>query len=126
MRKVFLTKSFGFFLLSVVLLWGIAAWILFSGQASAPACSQQYKADRIVHVGSKNISTQIAKTDQQLETGLSGRSCIGKDQAMLFVFDKPGYYGFWMKGMRFPIDMIWLSEAKQVVSLEKNVQPASY
>jgi uncharacterized membrane protein (UPF0127 family) len=27
---------------------------------------------------------------------------------MLFLFDTPGSYGFWMKDMQFPIDILWI------------------
>jgi uncharacterized membrane protein (UPF0127 family) len=45
---------------------------------------------------------------------------------MLFVFDKPSIYPFWMKDMNFPIDMIWIGENDEVVYIEKNAQPDSY
>jgi uncharacterized membrane protein (UPF0127 family) len=45
---------------------------------------------------------------------------------MLFIFDKPGKYGFWMKDMLFSIDMVWVSEDGLVVNVERNVTPESY
>ena len=39
---------------------------------------------------------------------------------MLFVFDTPGLYGFWMKGMRFPLDILWIHDSR-VVHKESNV-----
>ena len=44
---------------------------------------------------------------------------------MLFVFDKPDTYGFWMKDMRFPIDIIWISGDKVIYVLSE-VHPDSY
>ena len=43
---------------------------------------------------------------------------------MLFVFDRPGEYAFWMKGMRFPIDIVWLS-GHEVVHIERQIQADS-
>jgi hypothetical protein len=37
---------------------------------------------------------------------------------MLFVFQQPGEYGFWMKDMLIPIDIIWISADNQVVHVE--------
>jgi hypothetical protein len=39
---------------------------------------------------------------------------------MLFLFEKPGTYRFWMKGMRFPIDIVWIRD-DEVVGIEHNV-----
>ena len=89
-------------------------------------CKEAYRDDTSLKINGQTLKAQIAKTDAQREQGLSGRACIADTQAMLFVFDKPGYYPFWMKDMRFPIDMVWLSETKQVVWVENNVSPSSY
>lgn len=34
--------------------------------------------------------------------------------------------GFWMKDMKFPIDMLWLDNQYRVVSSEENVSPDTY
>jgi uncharacterized membrane protein (UPF0127 family) len=47
-------------------------------------------------------------------------------QGMLFAFDKPDFYQFWMKDMKFPIDMVWISENKTVNSVSANVLPSTY
>lgn len=45
---------------------------------------------------------------------------------MLFVFEEDGYHAFWMKDMKFSIDMIWLDESMAIVHIERNVSPSSY
>jgi uncharacterized membrane protein (UPF0127 family) len=45
---------------------------------------------------------------------------------MLFVFDAPQRQGFWMKDMKFAIDIVWLDESKSIVHIESNVLPSSY
>ena len=57
---------------------------------------------------------------------MSGQDALKKDEAMLFIFDEPGMHGFWMKDMRFSIDIIWIDENLRVVHLEENVSPSSY
>jgi uncharacterized membrane protein (UPF0127 family) len=39
---------------------------------------------------------------------------------MLFPYDEPGFYSFWMKGMRFDIDIVWLREGR-IVDLSAGV-----
>ena len=45
---------------------------------------------------------------------------------MLFVFDKPGQYPFWMKDMNFAIDIIWIGEDLRVVYIKKDARPELY
>ena len=45
---------------------------------------------------------------------------------MLFEFAEPDFYGFWMKDMNYPIDIIWLSDDFRVVFIKENASPASY
>ncbi len=44
---------------------------------------------------------------------------------MLFFFEKEGYHSFWMKGMSFALDIIWLDSDKTVVDIKRNVQPCT-
>lgn len=41
---------------------------------------------------------------------------------MLFIFDKPGVYPFWMKDTLIPLDMLWLDQDKKIVDI-KTAQP---
>lgn len=67
---------------------------------------------------------EIATTPSQQEKGLSGRNSLLTDHGMFFVFEKEGYYPFWMKDMKFSIDIIYIANGK-VVTLFKNVKPAT-
>ena len=57
--------------------------------------------------------------------GLSGRDGLGVNEGMLFAFDEPGTHGFWMKDMKFPIDIIWISNS-EVIYVLSNLNPDSY
>ena len=39
---------------------------------------------------------------------------------MLFVFNSPGQYSFWMKDMHFPLDMVWIDSDKIVADISRN------
>lgn len=66
---------------------------------------------------------EIAHTDPVRALGLGDRDGLPKDRGMLFLFDTPKPYGFWMKGMRFPIDMLFLFQGK-IVFIERSIQPS--
>lgn len=93
---------------------------------SLDVCTASYRPDLIIKINQRFIKAEKASTDQQKEKGLSGRSCIGSDQGMLFIFDKPDYYQFWMKDMKFPIDIVWVNKDKKVINVDSQVQPTTY
>lgn len=79
-----------------------------------------------VKIAGQTIKVNLALTPVAQEQGLSGRKNLAEDAGMLFIFDKPAKYSFWMKNMNFPIDIIWLSKDLRVVYLKKNALPESY
>ncbi len=72
------------------------------------------------------LEVEVVDTTASRELGLSGRNKMGDDEGMLFVFDEPGRYGFWMKDMKFALDMVWINQNGVVVSIERDVTPESY
>ena len=77
-------------------------------------------------MGGKEITVIIADTKELRENGLSGYKEINSSKGMLFVFSDPGFYGFWMKNMRFPIDIIWFDANRRIVDVWENATPESY
>jgi uncharacterized membrane protein (UPF0127 family) len=77
-------------------------------------------------LGGRVFSVEVVDTKAQLEKGLSGHSALSKNEGMFFVFQKPDNYGFWMKDMTFPIDIIWLNQNMQITHIETNVEPKTY
>ncbi len=72
------------------------------------------------------IEVEVVDTSRSRALGLSGRKGLGDDEGMLFVFEAPGRYGFWMKDMLFPLDIIWINQNGVVVHIERNATPESY
>lgn len=76
--------------------------------------------------GETELNLEVVATNETRTQGLSGREVLKQNTGMLFVFDESGTYGFWMKDMRFPLDIIWLDEQGVVVHIEYNVAPETY
>jgi uncharacterized membrane protein (UPF0127 family) len=72
--------------------------------------------------GSQKVTLEVADSEKAREKGLSERATLADNQGMLFLFDEPGIPAFWMKGMKFPIDIIFLNKNK-IVTIFKNVSP---
>jgi uncharacterized membrane protein (UPF0127 family) len=79
-----------------------------------------------VAISGEPFEALVADTDALRERGLGGFKGLGEHQAMIFVFDTPGDYAFWMKDMLFSIDMLWLDQDGEVVSFEESVSPQTY
>ena len=90
--------------------------------------SDKLEIERIhsVKIAGKIIKVELTLTPKEREQGLSGRKELKNDEGMLFVFEQPGKYPFWMRDMNFPIDIVWLGEDLRVVYIKKNASPESY
>lgn len=76
--------------------------------------------------GGVSLRIEVATTSASQERGLGGRESIPNDYGMLFVFKDSDKYGFWMKDMLVPIDIFWLDDKGQVVSIIERVATSSY
>ncbi len=72
------------------------------------------------------IIADIADTQTKRELGLSGRRELVEGGGMLFVFDETANHGFWMKDMKFPIDILWIDENKQIIDSISNWATSTY
>lgn len=79
-----------------------------------------------LNFGDIDISIEEATTQSEREKGLGNRDNLRQDKGMLFVFESVDYHCFWMKDMKFSIDIIWLDEERKVVDIMQNVDPATY
>ena len=68
------------------------------------------------------FSLYLAKTAEEQSIGLAKYKEIDMNQGMLFLFQKPDYYSFWMRNMKFPIDIIYINN-DTIVTIENNAQP---
>jgi uncharacterized membrane protein (UPF0127 family) len=77
-----------------------------------------------------DIYARVASTPATQQLGLSYFPSLPDSQGMLFTFSQSGIQKFWMKGMAFPLDIIWLKHATgtkyTVVSVIANLSPDTY
>lgn len=96
-----------------------------------------------IKIGSAVIKAELATTEPEQVQGLSGRTSLAANSGMLFVFNKSGYWGIWMKDMFFPIDVLWIKDNAngdvgnasdnggandnlKITDIVENMSPASY
>ncbi len=69
------------------------------------------------------VQAEVADTESKRQLGLMFREGMPENKGMLFVFAEEGRHSFWMKNMKFPLDIIWIGEALRVAQIKTNVQP---
>jgi hypothetical protein len=114
---VFLAAAIGFFIINY----------------NQPAEVLTFPEIKYIKIAGQDIRVELALNKEMQEKGLSGRNSLIPGEGMLFVFEKPGRYPFWMKEMNFPIDIIWLASFEdggekkiKVAHIEKNAIPESF
>ena len=76
-----------------------------------------------VKVNGFELIADLAITHDQKAQGLAVKDHLNENEGMLFVYEQPSRQTFWMKGMKFPIDIIWLDNNGTVVHIEQSLQP---
>lgn len=77
-------------------------------------------------IGEESYDLYIVESSEDMKRGLARFDRIEKNQGMLFIFDQPGRYTFFMKDMKFDIDIIFLDEMGKVITIHQNVKKESY
>lgn len=114
MKKVLLT----FVLLCIVL----GAMYLTQKYLNEGRTFSFLKKTPIVTINNNSFKVILATSQQEREIGLSETKQLSRNQGMIFLFDKPDYYPFWMKNMKFPIDIIYIDN-DTIVTIKNDIQP---
>lgn len=73
-----------------------------------------------VTVKGQKFSVEVVSTPEKLALGLGKRDSLCSSCGMLFRFGGKGIRSFWMKDMRFPLDIIWIADGK-IVYIARNI-----
>ncbi len=80
------------------------------------ACSQSLLRVPI-YLKNKEIWVEVAKTPEERARGLMDRKQLGKDEGMLFIFEKEDYHGFWMKNTYVPLSIAFIDKGGRIVRI---------
>ncbi len=103
----------------------IAAPLTASAQATLPPWRQELPGGRdqaTIMVGDTEVTVDLALTSPQQQLGLGYRNGLEPDHGMLFVGHENQMRVFWMKGMRFCLDIIWI-QGDTIVGAAESVCP---
>lgn len=81
-----------------------------------------------VKISNISLTVEEATSQEEREKGLSGKAGLEKDKGMLFTLGKTNSIpAFWMKGMKFAIDIVWILSSSgdvkkgKIIQIDKNV-----
>jgi uncharacterized membrane protein (UPF0127 family) len=109
------------YLIFGVLMLLVGALVLYSGVSSL--------LDNKTRMLTPNgfITVEIADTPETRKQGLSGRDSLSDSEGMLFEFDTTLISNcLVMRDMLISIDMVWMNESREVVTVIPNVSPETY
>jgi uncharacterized membrane protein (UPF0127 family) len=67
------------------------------------------------------MHVEVADNPLMLHAGLAFRESLAADWGMLFIYERPDFHRVSTKEYRFPVDLIWLDEAKRVLLTMENI-----
>jgi uncharacterized membrane protein (UPF0127 family) len=73
-------------------------------------------------VGETPLTVELAVSGNEQSLGLGYRNGLAEGTGMLFVFPEPSQRVFWMKGMRFCLDIVWIADG-EIVGAAENACP---
>lgn len=92
----------------------------------ADSVADLYPNTKPMKIRDIDVQASVAKTWPERIQGLSNTPYLPEDTVKLFIFDSSGMHSFWMKDMNYSIDILWVSEAGEIVHIEEQASPESY
>ena len=104
-----------------IALTGLLLWILACGASNTPFSSTPAEPEGRARIQGQSIALELARTPQEQALGLGQRDALEWGHGMLFLYEEPQFHRFWMKDMRFDIDILWIREGR-IVDISHNVR----
>ena len=109
-------------LLASALLLALVAGVVFAQNYLKTKTFFSFKKSPTVTINGHSFAVTVADSPKEQEIGLSETKSLPQDQGMIFIFEKPDYYAFWMKNMKLPIDIIYIKNDR-IVTIQSNAAP---
>jgi uncharacterized membrane protein (UPF0127 family) len=104
----------------------LAGWLILAGFLPAAAWADKLSeaGNPIMPVQLHNVVVQaeVVATPEKLYLGLGGRKRLAPGSGMLFVMPTFDVQEFCMRGMQFPIDIIWIAQDR-IIGFQENLSP---
>jgi uncharacterized membrane protein (UPF0127 family) len=88
-----------------------------SNPAGAHTDSLRVPRTKLV-VGTDTIAVEVAATEDVRQVGLMFRTVMAENEGMLFVFERPGIYSFWMRNTELPLSIAFIDAQGRIVDIQ--------
>ena len=109
-------ESTKLFFLALAILVGAGSFEIYSTFLEASEASVPTSVQLIS--GKKIVEAKVARTEEELESGLAGTSHLGEDQGMIFVLTKNRKSKFHMMGVAIPLSIAYLDWRGKISKIE--------
>lgn len=101
---------------------GFAIFILLmSGFPSGLLAQEAARTFLELKIKDKRIKAEVARTEAEKGRGLMFRQKLGKNEGMLFVYEKEERLSFWMKNTPIPLSIAFLDKSGLIVDIQDMV-----
>lgn len=123
------------FILAVIAVAAVVVFFIMNQKESSPIFIAQDSAPTFKKEGELRfinstagdtlaiIDIEIADNDQKTAQGLMYRSSMPQNAGMLFLMPNEEIQGFWMRNTYIPLDMIFVNNNKEIVTIHRNTTP---
>jgi uncharacterized protein len=87
--------------------------------------SKTAKIDIVSRSGVHTFVVELATSDAEHQRGLMLRDGLPAGHGMLFVFGHARPLSFWMRGVRIPLDIIFIRANGRILRIAENAKPLS-
>lgn len=131
-------KKFWFQIFGLMIVILVVAFLVFNQEYLTPLSNSLKRSPRPNQVASQQndilkivaadgtekaeLNIEIAKTKEVRAKGLGYRESLATNSGMLFIHEVPEKFTYWMKGMEFPIDIMWIS-GDTIADIIPNIPP---
>ncbi|MCC7289792.1 DUF192 domain-containing protein [bacterium] len=113
-----MSKALKYILIVVFVLIPAVFWVVLINPFKTTE-TQLYE----IKVGDQKLMVNLAETEQERSKGLSGRERLDGEEGLLFVFSRDVQSPFWMRDMKFAIDIIFIDQNFFVTGIKNDAQP---
>ena len=99
----------------------ILAFSLLMAGSYFMSTNQGPEALMVTFPSGTRLQVEVADTPLMLHAGLAFRDSLPSDWGMVFIYDRPDFHRITTRQYRFPVDLIWLDEAKRVLLTLENI-----
>ena len=103
-------------------------WLLFFAFCLLPSAltsASQFATPRgkVTFGDGTVVTVELATTTEAQQRGLMFRKSLAEREGMLFVFPSSDFRPFWMQNCLIGLDIIWIDESSNIVSIAESVPP---